>query len=180
MGSTLLLLSLNGTVPAKLGWLGFGIAVPAAIVSLRLKRSAIVGPRGYAVLNVHLLSSKGGAYYNAINRFQNGDILIYEGVEFDCCSNNGIVCRVVADRISLNDNAVFEIAAHAQSVLKSLRNNSSEFDTAVNVRNACVVIMSGHGAKAFELCRVMDGNLDWRIDSDVNHPMDRSGGSAAS
>ncbi len=171
MGVTLLSLSLNSTVSPRLGWLGFVIAAPAAIVSLWLKRAVIVEPRRYVILNLHLLSSKGGAYHNAIDRFQGGDSLIYDGIEFVCCSKNEIVCRVVADRTNLDANTALEIASHAQSVFKSLRNNSAEFDTAVYVRSASVVIMSGHGASAFELCRVTDGNLDWRIDDNVNHPI---------
>jgi len=175
IGITLLSLSLNSVVSARLGWLGFALAVPAAIVSLRLKRAAIIEPRSYVILNVHLLNSKGGAYHNAIDRFQKGDSLIYDGIEFVCCSKNEVVCRVVADRTNLDANAALEIAARAQSVFKSLRINSAEFDTAVNVRNARVVIMSGHGASAFEICRVIDGNLNWRINANVNHPMHGSG-----
>lgn len=123
------------------------------------------------MLNEHLLSSKGGAYHNAINSFQNGDTLIYDGIEFACPSKKEIVCRVVADRTSLDDNAVFEIAAHTQSVVESLRNKSAEFDSAISVRKPRIVIASGNDANAFELCTVVDGSIDWRIDEYANDPM---------
>jgi hypothetical protein len=162
MGSTMLILSLAGFVPARLGWLGFAFALPAAVLSYRLKRPAVVEPRGYVMLNAHLLASKGGAYHNVIDRFQDGDTLIYDGMEFDCRSDKEIECRIVADRINLNDNAVIEIATHAQSVLRSLSNDSADFGAAVAGRGVKVLIMSGYGKTAFELCRVLDGEIDWR------------------
>ncbi len=87
---------------------------------------------------------------------------MYDGVAFGFRSNNEIACGIVSDAPDLDDGAASEIAGHAQSVFDKLSAESAEFSSAVNGRTFRISIMSGVDRSARELCRVVDGQLDWR------------------
>lgn len=101
MGGTLVLLSLGGNIKPTLGWFGIALACPAILVLYLMPCPSTLNRANYVILNVHLLHSKGGAYHNAIDRFRNGTVLIYEGISFGVGSNNEISGKVVVDRTEL-------------------------------------------------------------------------------
>jgi len=162
IGTALIALSWFGVVTPTVGWVGFVLAGAAALGSYVLPKVAGVKPEDYVILDSRLLNSKGDAYHNAIARFQNGAPLMYDGVAFGFRPNNEIACGIVADRTDVDDAAAAELAGHAQSVFNTLSSKSAEFRSAVNGRTFRISIMSGIDESARELCRVVDGKLNWR------------------
>ncbi|MDZ7616434.1 MAG: hypothetical protein U1E05_05475 [Patescibacteria group bacterium] len=162
IGTILIALSWFGVVTPTVGWAGFALAGGAALGSYVLPSLAGVKPGDYVILDSRLLNSKGDAYHNAIERFQKGASLMYDGVAFGFRPNNEIACCIVADRNDLNDTAASELAGHAQSVFDKLLDESSEFKSAVDGRTFRISIMSRIDQSARELCRVVDGKLNWQ------------------
>lgn len=162
IGTILIVLSWFGVVTPTVGWTGFALACAAALGSYILPSLAGVKPEDYVILDSRLLNSKGDAYHNAIERFQNGASLMYDGVAFGFRPNNEIACGIVADQTDLDDTAASELARHAQSVFDTLSAESAEFRSAVNGRTFRISIMSGIDGSARELCRVVDGKLNWQ------------------
>ncbi|MFC1757453.1 hypothetical protein ACFL2H_01625 [Planctomycetota bacterium] len=162
IGTILIALSWFDAVTPTVGWAGFALAGVAALGSYVLPSLAGVKQEDYVILDSRLLNSKGSAYHNAIERFRNGASLMYDGVAFGFRPNNEIACGVVADTTDLDDTAASEIAAHAQSVFDKLISECSEFKLAVADRTFRISIMSGVDQSAREICRVVDGKLNWQ------------------
>lgn len=162
IGTALIACSWFEIVSPNVGWVGFCLAGAAALGSYILPSFAGVKPEDYVILDSRLLNSRGDAYHNAIERFKNGASLMYDGVAFGFRPNNEIACGIVADTTALNDTAASELASHAQSVFDKLSAESSEFRSSVNGRTFRISIMSGIDQSARELCRVVDGKLDWQ------------------
>jgi hypothetical protein len=162
IGTILIALSWFGVVTPTLGWAGFVLAGAAALGSYVLPSLAGVKPEDYVILDSRLLNSKGDAYYTAIERFRNGASLMYDGIAFGFRPNNEIACSIVADTTDLDDTAATELAGHAQSVFDKLLAESAEFKSAVDGRTFRISIVSGGNHSARELCRVVDGKLNWQ------------------
>ena len=85
-----------------------------------------------------------------------------DGVAFGFRPDDEIACGIVADNTDLDDEAAMALANHAQAVFDDLKSESAEFRTAVVGRQFRVSIVSGMDQQSRELCRVVDGKLDWR------------------
>lgn len=162
IGTTLIVLGWLDIVTPTVGWVGFSLAGAAALGSYVLPSFAGITPEDHVVLDSRLLNSKGGAYHNVIQRFRNGASLMYDGVAFGFRPNNEIACGIVTDTVDLDEMAATELAGHAKSVFDKLSAESTEFRSAVNGRTFRVSIMSGVDESARELCRIVDGKLDWQ------------------
>lgn len=162
IGTALIACSWFDIVTPTAGWIGFGLAGAAALGSYVLPSLAGVKPEDYVILDSRLLKTKGEAYQNAIERFRNGASLMYDGVAFGFRPNNEIACGIVADTTELDDTGASELAEHARSVFDTLSAESTEFKTVINGRTFRISIMSGGDASARELCRVVDGRIDWQ------------------
>jgi len=162
IGIALIAGSSFGIVTPTVGWIGFGLAGMAALGSYVLPSLAGVKPEDYVVLDSRLLKTRGEAYHNAMERFRHGASLTYDGVAFGFRPNNEIACGVVADSVELDDSTATEIAEHAKSVFDKLTSECTEFASAVDGRTFRISIMSEFDEDARELCRVIDGKLDWQ------------------
>ena len=148
---------------ADSGWVGFGIACVAALGSYVLPTVAGVKPEeDHVVLDSRLLNNKGDAYQNVLDRFANGASLIYDGVAFGFRPNNEIACGIVAISSDLDDDSARETADHAQSVFDHLSSASPEFASLVAGRTFRISIVSGFDHDARELCRIVNGSLEWK------------------
>lgn len=161
-GTILIALSWFGIVTPTVGWAGFALSGAATLGSFVLPSLAGVKPEEYVMLDSRLLKSKCNAYHDAIARFRNGATQMYDGVAFGFRPINEIACGIVADTTDLDDTSVSELAGYAQSVFDKLSAESIEFASAVNGRTFRISIMSRVDHSARELCRVVDGQLDWR------------------
>ena len=161
-GTILIALSWFGVVTPTVGWVGFALAGAVSLGSYIFPSLAGVKPEDYVILDSRLLNVKGDAYFNAIERFRNGASLMYDGVVFGFRPNNEIACGIVADTTDLDDTAAAELARHAKSVFDKLVFECAEIKSAVEGRTFRISIMSGVDQSARELCRVVDGQLDWR------------------
>jgi len=144
------------------GWIGFALAGTAALGSYLLPGLAGIKSEDYVLLDSRLLKTKDEAFDDAIERFQDGATLAYDGVAFAFRPNNEIACAVAAGSIELNQESASEIARHAKNVFETLRSESAEFAAAVDGRTFRISILSGFEPNARELCRVVDGELDWK------------------
>ena len=97
-----------------------------------------------------------------MERFRNGATLKYGGVAFGFRPNNEIACGVLAGTVTMTELSATELAEHAQSVFAQLQSECEEFASAVADHPFRISIMSGHDAHARELCRVIDGKLQWQ------------------
>ncbi|WP_148080360.1 hypothetical protein [Roseimaritima ulvae] len=162
IGTALIAGSWFGIVSSNVGWIGFGLAGAAALGSYILPSLAGIKAEDYVILDSRLLRTKGDAYVDAIERFKNGASLMYDGVAFGFRPNDEIACGIVADNTDMGDEAAMSLANHAQFVFDSLKSESAEFRSAVLGRQFRVSIMSSMDQSARELCRVVDGRLEWR------------------
>ena len=162
IGTILIALSWFGVVTTTVGWAGFALAGAASLGSYVLPSLAGVKPEDYVILDSRLLNSRGDAYHNAIERFQNGASLMYDGIAFGFRPNNEIACGIVADTPDLDEAAATELARYAQSIFDKLIAECTEFKSAVDGRTFRISIMSGADQSARELCRVVDGKLNWQ------------------
>ncbi|QDT03334.1 hypothetical protein K227x_17160 [Rubripirellula lacrimiformis] len=162
LGTAIVALSWFGIVTPTVGWIGFALAGSAALGSYVLPSLVGVKPTDGVNLDSRLLRSKGDGYHKAIKRFQDGALLMYDGVAFGLRSNDEVACGIAADTTDLDELVAWELARHAQSVFDTLSAESVEFRATVDGRTFCISIMSGNGPSGRELCRVVDGKLDWR------------------
>lgn len=161
-GTALIAGSWFGIVSPTVGWIGFGLAGLASLGSYLLPSLAGIRPEDYVVLDSRMLQSKDASYHNAIIRFQNGASLMHDGVAFAFRPGNEIACAVVAAAGALDDSSAMEIANHARSVFERLLSESPEFKSSVAGRTFRISILSGFDPNAYELCRVVDGQLEWK------------------
>ncbi len=162
IGTAFIVCSWFEIVTPTVGWVGFGLACGATLGSYVLPGLAGVLPQDKVVLDSRLLSSKGEAYQNAIERFLDGATLVYDGVAFGFRPSNLIACGVFSYSAELDDPTAVEIAQHAESVFDKLKSECPEFASAVDGRVFRISIVSGIDDQARELCRVIDGKLDWQ------------------
>ncbi len=113
------------------------------------------------MLDSRMLSSKDQAYFTALDRFRNGAWLIYDGVAFAFFPNNELACSLVAGSVDLDENAARQLAAHGRQVFEQLAASSAEFAQLVSGRTLRVSIVSGFEQHGRELCRIVNGRLDW-------------------
>lgn len=161
IGTALVVASWLNVVTPTIGWIGFALAGTAALGSYVLTSIAGIKQQDYVILNSRLVKNKDDAYYNAMERFRNGATLMYDGVAFGFRPNNEVACGVVAGTVTLTESFAMELAEHAQSVFVQLQAECKEFASAVADHTFRVSIMSGQDAYSRELCRVVDGNLQW-------------------
>jgi hypothetical protein len=162
IGTALIVASWLNVVSPTIGWIGFALAGTAALGSYLMPSFAGIKPDDYVMLDSRLVKNKGDAYCDAMERFRNGATLMYDGVAFGFRPNNEIACGVLAGTVTLTESSAMELAEHAQSVFAQLKSESEEFASAVADHKFRTSIMSGHGAYARELCRVIDGKLHWQ------------------
>jgi hypothetical protein len=162
IGTALIAGSWFNIVTPTVGWIGFALAGAAVLGSYVLPSLAGIKAEDYVMLDSRLLQKKGDTYYQAIERFRNGASLAYDGVAFGFRPNNEITCAIVAASNNLDDAAATETAQHAKSVFEKLLLESDEFAEAVSGRTFRISIVSGFEPNARELCRVIDGKLDWQ------------------
>lgn len=161
-GTALIALSWFEIVTPTVGWIGFTLAGTAALGSYVLPSLAGVVPEDLVILDSRLLNSRSTSYHNAIERFRNGALLMFDGVVFGFRPNDEIACSIVTDVAELDERTARELADHAQAVFEELCEESIEFKSAVNGQTFRVSIMSGTDQSARELCRVVDDRLEWR------------------
>lgn len=162
IGSALIAASWFHIVTPTIGWIGFALAGTAALGSYILPSIAGIKPEDYVILDSRLIKNKGDAYYNAMERFRNGTTLMYDGVVFGFRPNNEIACGILAGTETLTESSAMERAEHAQSVFSQLQAECPEFASAVAAHSFRISIMSGPDSNARELCRVVDGKLQWQ------------------
>lgn len=147
-------------VPPTIGWVGFGIAGTAALGSYVLPSLVKSQPEDVIALDSHTLKSRGAAYADALDRFENGATLLFDGVAFAFRSGGIIACGIVAPTSHVNEVEARGIADHAKSVFDNLAESSPEFATAVIGHSFRISILSSMNADAKELYRVVDGTFE--------------------
>lgn len=162
IGTALIVASWLNVVTPTIGWIGFALAGTAALGSYLLQSIAGNKPEDYVILDSRLVKNKGDAYSKAMERFRNGATLMYDGVAFGFRPNNEIACGVLAGEVTLTESSAMELAEHAQSVFAQLQSECEEFASAVADHALRISIMSGPEAHARELCRMIDGKLQWQ------------------
>ena len=162
IGTALIVASWLNVVTPTIGWAGFALAGTATLGSYVLPSIARIKPEDYVILDSRLVKNKSDAYHNAMDRFRSGATLMYDGVAFGFRPNNEIACGVLAGTLSLTEPAAMELAEHAQSVFAQLQSESDEFASAVADHTFRISIMSSNDAHARELCRMIDGKLQWQ------------------
>ena len=159
IGTALIVGSWFKIVSPSVGWIGFALACAIALGALVLPPLAGVKREDVVILDARLISSKGEAYFDAMNRFSNGATLVYEGTAFGLRINDEIACRVIADSPNINEEEAFQISEHAQSIFDTLTQNSPEFAAAVNGKTFRVSVISSQDPNATELYRFVDGYI---------------------
>ncbi len=161
IGTALIVANWLNVVTPTIGWVGFALAGAAALGSYILPSIAGIKPGDYVILDSRLVKNKDGAYYEAMERFRKGATLMYDGVAFGFRPNNEIACGVLAGTATLTESSALELAEHAQSVFAKLQSECEEFASAVADHTFRISIMSGNDAYARELCRMVEGKLQW-------------------
>ncbi len=99
-----------------------------------------------------------------MEQFATGATLAFDGVDFQLRPNNEIECEITATTHELDDHGAHELAEHIKSVLAQLDSSSPEFAREVPNRSLSVSILSWSGHSTVQLCRVVDGKLQWLCD----------------
>jgi hypothetical protein len=149
-------------VSPTVGWVGFGIAGGATLVSYILQSRVGSKREDYVYLDSRLLNFKDDLYMNAMARFTNGAMLMYDGVAFGFRPGNEIACAVPASSPNADEAHAREIADHAQSVFETLKSASPEFATAVAGQTFRISILSSMDPDATEIYRVREGDIESR------------------
>lgn len=158
------MLSWIDSVTPTVGWAGFAIAGLAAFRSYVLPSIAGVKQDDGVVLDSRTLTSKNELYRYSMERFVSGAPLMYDGVVFWFAPVDEIACGVVASSSDLGENSARETADHAESVFAELKAASSEFSTALDGRTFRISIMSNFNEDTVKLCRIVNGDFQWRGD----------------
>lgn len=163
IGTALIIGSWLGIVSPTIGWIGFSVAAVAAFGSYVLPRFAGVKEEEWALLTTRMLDTHDNGYRIAMERFQNGGSLMYDGVGFALRPNNEIACATVASVPvdELNNTIAFADATNAKALFETLVHRSPEFASAVAGRVFRVSILSDFGATGVEVCRVVGDSVDW-------------------
>ncbi len=160
IGTALIVGSWIDLVPVSFGWMGFAIAGGASIASNFLSVSP--GTQTPVLLDSRLVQGKGDGYEDAMRCFQSGAPLVFDGVVFRILMNHEIACAIVAHATELDDDGATELASHAISVFDLLVAQCPEFAEVVRDRTFRISIMSGNDQNSVEMCRVVDGKLEWK------------------
>ena len=150
-----------GVFSTTVGWIGFGVAGIASLGSYALAAASGRMPRDYVILDSRLLATKGESYEQAIELFKNGGTLLFDGVAFALRPENEIACGIDADHGDIDNATALELAEYAQSVFEKLSAASPEFHSEVSGRAFSVAICWGEKTASYEICRVVDGKVNW-------------------
>jgi hypothetical protein len=169
-GTILIVLSWGGIVPNDIGWVGFGVAGVAALISYIPAVSSPAASRGETdgafALNDPMLNSQDRHYQTAMDQFRQGATLIYRGVGFAFCEPNEIAATLMASHpaADMDDSRVLEDAAHARKAFEDLEQRSSHFAFAVRDRVFRVSLFCDYGKERVEICRIRGDSIRWLID----------------
>lgn len=149
-------------VSVSLGWTGFAIAGVATIASNILSVSPQSGEPELVLLDSRMMHGKGDGYEEGMRRFQSGSQLLFDGVTFQLMRHDEIACVVFAHATELDDDGATELASHAISVFDLLVAKCPEFAEASRDRVFRISIMSSNDQNTVEMCRVVNGKLEWK------------------
>lgn len=162
IGSAIIVLSWLDVVTPTIGWTGFAIACAASLLSYALPKRDGSQLENYFPLDTRLLKIRDDAYHYAMEQFATGATLAFDGVDFQLRPNNEIECEITATTHELDDHGAHELTEHTKSVFDQLNSSSPEFARAVANRSLSVSILSWSGQSTIQLCRVVDGKLQWQ------------------
>ncbi|PQO27777.1 hypothetical protein [Blastopirellula marina] len=162
VGTALIVASWFDLVSVSLGWTGFAIAGLVTIASNILSASPQGESSQLVLLDSRMIHAKGDGYETGMRRFQNGSQLLFDGVIFQQMRHDELVCMVFAHATELDDDGATELASHAISAFDLLVAQCPEFADACRDRVFRISIMSSNDPNAVEMCRVVDGKLEWK------------------
>jgi hypothetical protein len=169
-GTILIVLSWCGVVPNEIGWIGWGIAGIAALISYvpSISSPAVSqsGTEGGFALTDPMLNAQDRHYQTALDQFGQGATLIYRGVGFALCEPNEIAAALMASHpaADMDDNRVLVDAEHARKAFEDLEQRSSHFAFAVRDRAFRTSLFCDYGNERVEICRIRGDSIRWLID----------------
>ena len=161
IGTALVVCSWAKIVPHAVGWIGFVVACAVALISYVLPRLAGIKPERHFVLDSRLIEKRGELYDKAMDAFQRGATLIHDGVAIGLYPDNEVACTIAAVSTTVDETNAFEASNDATYVFDRLTERCPEFRKAVEERTLRISIVSSFDEGAVEICRIVDGHLEW-------------------
>jgi hypothetical protein len=166
-GALLVAASHFDVVSPELGWAGFYVTLGAVVVSYLPTRraSAPAKAEDWAILTKAMVQAKDHSYDSAINRLQMGDTVFYDGLAFAIRKGDIVRLATVA---SLPAKEMDEIRAlrdadNARAAFETLARSAPEIAVLVADKQVQVSLLSEFGGNNYEVCRTVDGQIEWQI-----------------
>jgi hypothetical protein len=166
-GMALIVLSWTGAVTPAVGWAGFAAAVVSSLVSYVLPRPRPEQGPDWAVLTRAMVEAKDHGYDVAMDHLRRGGVVFHDGMAFALRPGGEVALSVVASAPAAEMDEVLALrdAERARAGFEALERAAPELASAAADRKMRVSLLSEYGASGFEICRVAEDQVEWKVKS---------------
>lgn len=164
VGTGLIILSWVDFVSPTVGWAGFGIALGATLLSYIPQRYAPRRAEDWACLTKAMIESKDSGYETAMGQLRRGGAVFYDGITIAVRPGNEFALGAVTSLpvAELDDVRVHQEVDRAKAAFETLARISPEVAGFADNHQLRITLFSKYGTKGFEICRVVDGKIEWK------------------
>jgi hypothetical protein len=164
VGTALIVLSWTSAVSTTVGWIGFGIACAAALVSY-LPKKHVPPNQDWAILTTDMIEAKDHRYDSVMEHLRSGRPASYDGMGISLRPGNEFALAIVASVPvrELDEVVVMRDVARAKSVLEKLMRASPELTAMSSDRTLRISVISDYTERAIEVCRIINDSIDWKV-----------------
>jgi hypothetical protein len=162
-GTALILLSWTGAVSPTVGWIGFGVACAAALITY-LPQKHIPPNQDWALLTTDMIDRKDHRYDSVMEHIRSGRPAWYDGIGISLRPRDEFALAIVPSVPirELDEELVMRDVARAKSVLEKLLSASPELTEMASTRTLRVSVLSEYSQRAFEVCRIINDSIEWK------------------
>lgn len=163
VGTALIILSWTSAVSTTIGWIGFGVACAAALITYLPQRTP--RNRDWALLTTDMLEANDYRYDAVMEHLQSGRPVWYDGLGFSLRPENEFALVIVASVPvhALDEERVVRDVARAKSMFEKLTRTSPELAGIASGKALRISVMSDDSEHAFEVCRIINDRIEWKV-----------------
>ena len=165
VGTALIIMSGFGVVSPEIGWTGFVISCGAALLSYLPHRAAGARHGDPAVLTRAMLQTKDRGYDIAMEQLRSGGPVFFDGLIFAVHPSGELRLVTTASWPvrELDEMRVQQDVERAKGAFEDVARQAPEVAAAAMDKKLRVTLFSDFSKNRFEVCTIVDGQIDWRI-----------------
>jgi hypothetical protein len=163
-GTVAIVLSWLTLAPPVVGWTGFGLALIASVATQFAGDDRLLSraPQDLAVLTDDMIRRQDHGFRMALRLCRAGGTVLYRGVAVTF-GRSSLVCSTITALPpgELDDYLACQQAQSATATVQKLVDELPDIPVDIAQQSVVTIVISEFGRNGVEICRVIDGRVQW-------------------